>query len=96
MNQIAEETRRESNESVNKAVRNAQVLTILSFYPNSTAKEVAERMNARGWIPTTERNFAAPRLTELVEKGIVEVSGKKKDTATNKRVCTYRIKEVEA
>ena len=40
-------------------------------------------------IPSTERNFTAPRLTKLEKKGIVKVVDKKKCDYTGKTVAVY-------
>lgn len=84
------ETRRESNENVNREKRYVQILNILRG-KTMTAKEVAVEMNQRGYVPTSERNFAAPRLTELVNKGMVQVVGKKVCEYTNKKVAQYQL-----
>ena len=49
-------------------------------------------MFERRYIPTTERNFTAPRLTELVKKGEVEIVGQKKCIYTGKTVSVYSLK----
>ena len=84
------QTRRESNESVDCKKRYAQVMDILKGR-TMTAKEVAVEMNLRGFAPTSERNFAAPRLTELARNGLVEVVGKRKCQYSNKMVAMYRL-----
>ena len=66
-------TRRESNKKVEREKRYAQVMSILKGRI-MTAKEVAIEMNLRGFAPTSERNFAAPRLTELVGRGLVDLA----------------------
>lgn len=55
-----------------------------------TAKEIAQEMYMREMIPTNERNFTSPRLTELMNENIVEPVGKKKCYWTNKMVTVYR------
>lgn len=84
------ETRRESNESVDREKRYEQILNILKG-KTMTAKEVAVEMNRRGFVPTSERNFAAPRLTELVKRGMVNVVGKKTCEYTSKKVAQYQL-----
>ena len=77
-----------------KLIRYRQIRGILSLYPEGlTAKEVAHKMYEIGLVPTDERNFSAPRLTELEEKGQVEVIGKKTYQWTRKRVRVYRLVE---
>ena len=61
-----------------------------------TAKEIAVRMNEKGYIPTTERNFTAPRLTEMSQLGIVEPIGKKICKYTKHKVTVYSLRESEA
>lgn len=55
-----------------------------------TAKEIAVEMFELGMIASTERNYTAPRLTELEKMGYVEVIGKKKCEWTGKMVAVYR------
>lgn len=86
------ETRAEANETVNREKRYRQILDILDGN-EMTAKEVAVEMCRRGYVPTSERNFTAPRLTELQQRGVVEAIGKKKCQYTNKTVAVYRIRE---
>lgn len=56
-----------------------------------TAKEVAIELFDLGFIPSTERNYTAPRLTELEKMGLVEVINKKKCDYTGKTVAVYQI-----
>jgi hypothetical protein len=90
-NKITKETRRESNETVNKKIRYSQIVECLIHTSRLTAKECAVKMMQKGYIPTSERNFTAPRLTELESKGVVEVVGKTKCNYTHKMVSVYRI-----
>ena len=39
-----------------------------------TAKEISNEMYLRGYIPTNERNFTSPRITELLIKGVFIMS----------------------
>ena len=84
-----EETRAEANASVDRAKRYMQILAILDG-GDMTAKEVAVEMQKRGFIPTSERNYSAPRLTELEKLGKVQTIGKKKCQYTGKTVAVYR------
>lgn len=88
---ITYETRHESHESIDKNLRYMQILEVLDN-KEMTAKEIAVEMHNRGYIPTDERNFTAPRLTELSIKGIVEPTEKKKCEYTHKMVSQYRIR----
>ena len=72
-----------------KKIRYEQILDILQGR-EMTAKEIANEMFEIGLIPSTERNYTAPRLTELVKLGFVKVVGKKKCNWTGKQVAVYK------
>ena len=86
------DTRGEANETVDREKRYKQIIEIMqeNGLP-MTAKEIAVSMWSRGYTPTDERNFSAPRLTELSKKGIVEPCGKEKCIYTGKTVAVYRL-----
>ena len=69
-------------------IRYEQILDRLDK-PKS-AKDIAVELFELGVIPSTERNYTAPRLTELENKGIVQVIGKKKCKYTGKMVAVYQ------
>lgn len=56
-----------------------------------TAKEIAVELFDLELIPSTERNYTAPRLTELEKMGLVKVIDKKKCEYTGKKVAVYEI-----
>lgn len=56
-----------------------------------TAKEIAVEMFELELIPSTERNYTAPRLTELEQMGLVKAIDKKKCEYTGKTVAIYEI-----
>lgn len=85
------ETRGESHEKVDKKKRYREILECLEG-KELTAKEIANEMFHKGYIPTNERNFAAPRLTEMSLKGMVEPVGKKVCQWTGKKVAVYAIR----
>lgn len=85
------ETRGFANESVDRRMRYEQVLECLRIKP-MTAKEVAVEMMNKGYIPTSERNFTAPRLTELSQRGLVEPIGKTQCQYTGKTVAVYALR----
>lgn len=88
------DTRAEANETVDRQKRYAQIKECLSEKPEQTAKEIAMMMCRKGYIPYSERNFTAPRLTELSRRGVVEAVGKKKCQWTGKTVAVYKLREV--
>ncbi len=85
------ETRAEANALVNKEKRYQQILEVLREYGPMTAKEVAVRLAAKGYVPDAERNWSAPRLTEMSHNGLVEPIGKKKCKYTGKTVAVYEV-----
>lgn len=91
MNNTTIETRRESNEKIDKKARENQVLDILSDGKERTARQVAFEMQQRGFTNTAERNNASPRLTSLLEQRKVIVVGKEIDNVTGKKVSIYKI-----
>ena len=58
---------------------------------NKTAKEIAVELYELGYIPSTERNYTVPRLTELEKMGYVKVVDKRKCQYTGKQVAVYRM-----
>lgn len=74
---------------VNKQLRYSQILEVLGDN-EMTAKEIAQEMYMRGYIPTNERNYASPRMTELSIQGIIEPVGKRKCQWTGKTVTTFK------
>ena len=86
---ITFETRREALESIDKNKRYKEILEVLGNN-EMTAKEIAVEMRNKGYIPTSERNFVSPRLTEMSIDGRVEPTGKRKCIFTGRTVTTYR------
>lgn len=88
------DTRAEANESVDKNKRYAQIIKCLkeTSVP-MTAKAIAVRMMLKGEIPTSERNFTSPRLTEMCQMGIVEQAGKVRCPYTGRTVATFTLCE---
>ena len=95
------DTRGEAHEKVDKQKRYSQIVEcLLTSSKNNhgermgmTAKEIAVMMCNKGYIPTSERNFTAPRLTEMSQKGIVEPIGKKKCNWTGHKVAVYALRD---
>ena len=91
MDSITKETRRESYYAVLTTLTERQrtVLAILQECGNMTAQEIAYKLYKRRITPTDERNFAAPRLTELADKGLVQTVGKKICGKTGRNVSIW-------
>lgn len=92
---IPQETRRESYGAAKQdaAGRRRVILEILTECGGMTAREVAAELHRRGITPSNERNFAAPRLTELKEAGKIEASGKKICDYTGRSVAVWVVKK---
>ena len=86
---ITTETRQMSfNDIQDKTkIRYIQILNRLD--KPKTAKELAVELFELGFIPSTERNYTAPRLTELEKMGFVKAVDKKKCKYTGKIVAVY-------
>lgn len=92
------ETRTESHEKVDKQKRYSQIIECLLEADKGqerglTAKECAVMMMQKGYIPTSERNYVSPRLTELGQQGRVEPIGKKICSFTGKKVSVWALRE---
>jgi len=92
MNTITYETRQMSFEDIEpkRKKRYEEILDRL-ITGQKTAKEIAVELFELGLIPSTERNYTAPRLTELEKMGLVRVIDKKKCDYTGKKVAIYEI-----
>ena len=84
------ECRAEAHEKVDKQRRYNQILSILRDGVELTADDIALQMYEKGYVEYPERNYAHPRLTELMYKGKVEVVGKEISTYTGRKVSVYR------
>ena len=78
MNTITQTTRQMSFDDIqDKAkIRYIQILNRLD--KPKTAKELAVELFDLGFIPSTERNYTALRLSELADMGMVKAIDKKK------------------
>ena len=91
---ITLETRHDANEKVDRQKRYSQIIECLTENGELTAKECAVIMMAKRYIPTSERGYTAPRMTELTHDGVLEVVGKTVDAYTGRKVAVYGLKEV--
>lgn len=83
-------TRRESYEKTNPAPLTEKVMEVLGSRA-LTAREIAEEMHRRGYIPHPARAVIQPRITELVEAGKIETVGKVLDKETQRKVAVYKV-----
>lgn len=92
MSIVTQQTRQLSFEDMQlkKKIRYEQILNRLQN-GKKTAKEIAVELFELKLIPSTERNYTAPRLTELEQMGLVKSISKKKCQYTGKKVAIYEI-----
>ena len=78
MNQTTKETRRRSYDAVlpKRAARCRLILVTLGIR-ELTASVISEELVAAGRIPYFNRNYVAPRLTELKEIGNLQPDGRR-------------------
>lgn len=85
---ITKETRAESLNELDKNKRYAEIRNGLKNEFNGlTARQLANKLGSE------ERNYTAPRLTELVMKGEVEVISKRYDEKTKRNVAVYALND---
>lgn len=88
---ITRETRRMAYDEILETLgpRYRAILEELKESGEATARELAVSLWQKGQIPTPERNFVHPRLTELMTAGIVQAVDKKICGVTGKTVAVY-------
>lgn len=89
MNTITVQTRQMSFEDIQDKTKIRYIQILNRLDDPKTAKEVAVELFELGFIPSTDRNYAAPRLTELEKMGYVKALDKKKCEYTGKMVAVY-------
>jgi hypothetical protein len=94
MSNITRETRRASYDAVLPKVKERARL-ILDTLGNRemTVSEITDELVAAGTIPYYNRNFVAPRLTELKKMGIVKTCGRRMSTQSTATEAVWCRKE---
>lgn len=89
---VTQETKAETFQRthVDRLVRRQQILHILEDKGPMTAKQIAIEMHHRGYTNNDDRNNSSPRLTELMELGLVEPAGKTICIYTGKTVAVFK------
>ena len=89
---VTMQTRRESYHAV-KPVTGQRCKIILEILHGRqmTAGEIAQELFNMGATPFYERNFAAPRLTELKAEGKVKTVGKRYCEKTGRNIAVWAI-----
>jgi repressor of nif and glnA expression len=90
---ITKETRLESFEQISHVadIRKRMILDVLNECGELSAQEIAHELHKRGLIPSDERNFTAPRLTELRNDGKVTQMDKKYCAKTGRKVTVWAL-----
>lgn len=88
------ETRRASYEAIlpKGAARRQLILETLGSR-RMTASEIIEELLKAGKIKYFNRNFVAPRLTELKKSGVIEVVGRRRATRSDATEAVWARKE---
>ena len=89
---ITRQTRRESNQKLDKKAIHKLVLDQLT-YGGMTAREIGVILYRHGLVREPTRQQVHPRLTELMQDGKIEVVGKRRDSLTKRSVAVYRLVE---
>ena len=92
MNEICEKNREDSEKSLDKDKRYAQILGIMKSTSSPlTAREIENEMVDRGYVTEFNLNDVRPRLTELSQLHKIKVFGRQIDTVSGKSNSTYVI-----
>lgn len=91
MNKTTKETRRESYDAILPKVKERARLILETLGSKEmTVSEITEELVNSGKIPYFNRNYVAPRLTELKDMGIVETCGRRKATRSDATEAVWR------
>lgn len=87
------DTRRAAHEEIKpkKQERCDLILEVLGVQ-QMTAEDIVDELIRLGHIKYYDRNFVAPRLTELRDAGIVETVGKRKSRRSKKQIAIWQRK----
>ena len=89
MNNVTYQTRQMSFADIHDKTKIRYIQILNRLDEPKTAKELAVELFELGYIPSTERNYTAPRLTELEKMRFVKAIDKKKCEYTGKTVAIY-------
>lgn len=91
MNQTTRETRRASYEAVLPKVNDRCRLILETLGTREmTVSEITDQLVEAGRLPYFNRNYVAPRLTELKDMGVVETCGRRQSTRSNATEAVWR------
>ena len=91
MDATTKETRRESYAAILPKVGKRSTIILDTIGDREmTVSEIAEELVRVGIVPYFNRNYVAPRLTEMKDMGIVETCGRRKATRSNATEAVWR------
>ena len=97
MDKTTKETRRESYEAVlPKCKERSRLILEVLGTRSMTVSEITDELVAAGRIPYFNRNYVAPRLSELKDMGVVKTVGRRKATRSNATEAVWQRVEVIA
>lgn len=97
MDKTTRETRRASYDAVLPKVNERCRLILETLGSRSmTVSEITDELVASGALPYYNRNYVAPRMTELKDMGVLETCGRRKSTRSPATEAIWRRKSSEA
>lgn len=97
MDKITKQTRKASYEAVIPKAKERSRLILETLGSRSmTVSEITDELVKAGRIPYYNRNYVAPRLSELKDMGVVETCGRRRSTHSNATEAIWRRKEPQS
>lgn len=94
MTDITLECRNDSFLITEKQKRKMDILWAMNMCNEPvTALEIAKYLYRNGKVDRIDRNYVAPRMTEMCNDGNVEAVGKKYCSDTGRKVTAFRIRK---
>ena len=92
-NAITRQTRKQSyNEVLPKIKERSRLILQTLGSRQMTVSEITDELVAEGILPYYNRNYVAPRLSELKAEGVVETCGRRKSTKSQATEAVWRRK----
>ncbi len=90
---ITSDTRFDSMKKIDKTRMYGMIIAVLKTASDEglTTRECSTVLYNQGKIYDSGRQATAPRLTELEDKGVVQIIGKRLDNITNRNVAVYAL-----
>lgn len=96
MDETTRQTRKASYDAALPKCRERSRLILETLGGRSmTVSEITDELVKEGRIPYYNRNYVAPRLSELKDMGVVETCGRRRSTHSTATEAVWRRKEVE-